>query len=324
MLIIGPGLKGQDLHWTQFWGTPLQVSPAVNGLGDGDFQIQTSWRSQWKGVSGVPYQTQWVQAEWKKIRQSNWSDGLGIARDVAGDGQWKQLQVLGNFARVFELDSGRTIFSLGAQIRYHQWQWNPSAWQWGSQWNGAFYDPSLPTMENQLLNKTGFISLSLGGAWIQNWLSNITSQLTWGSYQLWSSQWQMLEQGNAVQMRNTASFQLNYMWNENWTFRYATILQIQGVQKEYTHWLMSDYYWNKQPWNLMCLQTGLGFRANDAIMLFGGGKWKQHQLGLSYDWNVSRFSVATEYRGGWELHYAWLLNKIPIKHPVRNVCPDYY
>jgi hypothetical protein len=91
-----------------------------------------------------------------------------------------------------------------------------------------------------------------------------------------------------------------------------------------THWLMTDYFWNKQPWNLLSLQAGLGSRNHDAVMLFSGIKWKQHQLGLSYDWNVSRFSVATEYRGGWELHYGWLLYKIPAKQPVRTVCPDYY
>jgi hypothetical protein len=158
LLIWSSHVWGQDLHWTQFWGASLQMSPANNGLGEGDFQLQTSCRSQWKGVSGVPYQTQWIQAEWKKVKQSKWSSGLGVARDIAGDGQWRQLQILGNLARVFELDSGKTIFSLGTQLRYNQWQWDPNAWQWGSQWNGAYYDPNLPSLENQISAKTSFSS----------------------------------------------------------------------------------------------------------------------------------------------------------------------
>jgi type IX secretion system PorP/SprF family membrane protein len=324
LLIWGSHAWGQDLHWTQYWGASLQMSPANNGLGEGDFQLQTSCRSQWKGVSGVPYQTQWIQAEWKKVKQSKWSSGLGIARDIAGDGQWRQLQILGNLARVFELDSGKTIFSLGTQLRYNQWQWDPNAWQWGSQWNGAYYDPNLPSLENQMSAKTSFSSLNMGGAWRQQWTNSLKSQVTWGSYHLWSTHWKMLDQENSVSMRHAITLNMEYDWKENWTFRYTSSMQKQGIQKEMTHWLMADYFWNKQPWNLLCLQSGLGFRNQDAVMLFSGLKWKQHQLGLSYDWNISRFRIATEYRGGWELHYGWLLNKIPIKQPVRNVCPDYY
>src|SRR3954471_19404848 len=46
----------QDIHFSQFNRSPLNLNPANTGLFDGDFRFSGIHRNQWKSVT-VPYKT---------------------------------------------------------------------------------------------------------------------------------------------------------------------------------------------------------------------------------------------------------------------------
>ncbi len=54
----------QDIHFSQFFETPLLRNPALAGIFSGDFRIQAVYRNQWNSVT-VPYQTTSLNAEYK-------------------------------------------------------------------------------------------------------------------------------------------------------------------------------------------------------------------------------------------------------------------
>ena len=47
---------GQDIHFTQYYATPLVFNPAATGLFDENLRLSNNYRTQWSAV-GVPYQT---------------------------------------------------------------------------------------------------------------------------------------------------------------------------------------------------------------------------------------------------------------------------
>src|SRR6476646_5167370 len=56
--------KAQDIHFSQFFETPLLRNPALAGIFSGDLRIQGVYRNQWNSVT-VPYQTGSLNAEYK-------------------------------------------------------------------------------------------------------------------------------------------------------------------------------------------------------------------------------------------------------------------
>ena len=48
----------QDLHFSQFFNSPLVTNPANTGfIPDADYRIGANYRNQWSSVMSVPYKT---------------------------------------------------------------------------------------------------------------------------------------------------------------------------------------------------------------------------------------------------------------------------
>src|SRR5579871_2190773 len=54
----------QDIHFSQFFETPLLRNPSLAGIFSGDMRLQTVYRNQWQSVT-VPYQTTSINGEFK-------------------------------------------------------------------------------------------------------------------------------------------------------------------------------------------------------------------------------------------------------------------
>jgi type IX secretion system PorP/SprF family membrane protein len=54
----------QDIHFSQFFEAPLYRNPALAGIVNGDYRIQTVYRSQWNSITQA-YKTTSVNAEYK-------------------------------------------------------------------------------------------------------------------------------------------------------------------------------------------------------------------------------------------------------------------
>ena len=64
LLPTGFSSFSQDLHFSQFWCTPLYRNPAMAGLVNGDIRVQTVYRSQWNSVTNA-YKTASLSGEYK-------------------------------------------------------------------------------------------------------------------------------------------------------------------------------------------------------------------------------------------------------------------
>ena len=70
----------QDIHFSQFFETPLLRNPALAGIFKGDLRVQGVYRTQWGSVT-VPYQTGSVNAEYK-LPISSTNDFLSVGGEV--------------------------------------------------------------------------------------------------------------------------------------------------------------------------------------------------------------------------------------------------
>ncbi|HEY0039687.1 MAG TPA: type IX secretion system membrane protein PorP/SprF, partial [Flavisolibacter sp.] len=72
----------QDIHFSQFFEAPLYRNPALAGIVNGDYRIQTVYRSQWNSITSA-YKTTSINAEYKLPVKND--DYLTIAMQVFHD-----------------------------------------------------------------------------------------------------------------------------------------------------------------------------------------------------------------------------------------------
>src|SRR5688572_519658 len=80
----------QDIHFSQFYTSPLTLNPSLTGSFDGLMRFGGNYRTQWGSVS-VPFQTVSIFTDLNMMRSKmdgNWlSAGLHAVNDRAGDGK---------------------------------------------------------------------------------------------------------------------------------------------------------------------------------------------------------------------------------------------
>src|SRR5436305_9027483 len=91
-------LNAQDLHFSQFFNSPLTTNPANTGfIPDADYRIGANYRNQYSTIMTVPYKTMSIfgDAQVFRDRIDNGWMGLGgvILRDVAGSGKLTSTKV---------------------------------------------------------------------------------------------------------------------------------------------------------------------------------------------------------------------------------------
>jgi type IX secretion system PorP/SprF family membrane protein len=156
----------QDLHFSQFFHSPLTTNPANTGfIPDGDYRFGINYRNQWSAVMTVPYKTMsaFGDVQVLKDRLENGWVGLGgvILRDVAGSGNLTSTKVYGSVA-YHQMLGYSSLLSLGFNAGYANKQINASNLKFPDQFDGRFFDNKLPTSAVLNSNNIGYADIQVG------------------------------------------------------------------------------------------------------------------------------------------------------------------
>src|SRR5215216_3742047 len=156
----------QDLHFSQFFNSPLTTNPANTGfIPDGDYRLGINYRNQWSSIMTVPYKTMsafgGVQVA-KNALENGWV-GLGgvILRDVAGSGNLTSTKIYGSVA-YHQMIGYSSLLSLGFNVGYANKQINTANLKYPDQFNGKFFDNKLPTNVFLDRNNIGYLDMQMG------------------------------------------------------------------------------------------------------------------------------------------------------------------
>jgi type IX secretion system PorP/SprF family membrane protein len=166
MLLI-TALQGsaQDLHFSQYFNSPLTTNPANTGfIPDGNYRIGINYRDQWASIP-VPYKTMSAFGDFQLFRDKleyGWV-GVGgvILRDVAGTGNLTSTKVYGSVA-YHQLLGQSSLLSLGFNVGSASKRVDVTKLTFGDQWNGKFFDAQVPTAEPFDQTKVGYFDMQVG------------------------------------------------------------------------------------------------------------------------------------------------------------------
>ena len=156
---------GQDLHFSQYYNTPLLVNPANTGFNpDFDFWAGVNYRNQWASV-GSPYKTTsaWGDVKLLGNRIENGWIGLGgmLWKDQAGSGSLTGTTGMLSLA-YHQMLGYNSLLSGGFSVGYTQKRIDITKLTFDDQWNGVFFDANIPSFEPFATNQVSYVDLQAG------------------------------------------------------------------------------------------------------------------------------------------------------------------
>ncbi|WP_207495650.1 PorP/SprF family type IX secretion system membrane protein [Aridibaculum aurantiacum] len=165
MLALGTMATAQDLHFSQYFNAPLLVNPANTGFTpDGDYRFGINYRTQWAAISN-PYKTFSafgdVQLFGDRFEDGWVGVGGALMRDVAGSGNLTSTRAFGSVAYHQAVGLG-SLFSAGFNLGYVNKRVDFTKLTFDNQWNGKFFDITVPTGEGFINNQVNYFTLQAG------------------------------------------------------------------------------------------------------------------------------------------------------------------
>lgn len=319
-------LRSQDIHFSQYNGSLLNLSPGLTGLFDGDYRFSGIYRSQWQSVP-VPYKTFSFagDARFKPKQLNNDCVGAGILfnNDQAGDAFYTMNQFYVNLSYIHKLKRDSSLLiSLGLNTGINNANFNYNQMTFDSQFDGFEYNSSLATGENFQKTKTTVGDFNLGMA--AQYSFSQFMRLTYAFSFNHLTNPVISYQGNPMskldsKINNYLGFEMP-LTKANKFIGVAEILYShQGKYNEFVPGLGAKYMLDTD--NNNGIYLGMYLRAKDAFITRLGYSFKTTVAGISYDINTSKFIAATSRRGAFEIYITHIIKRNRPFMAKKRVCP---
>lgn len=323
LLIIKSG-NAQDLHFSQFFNSPLNINPALTGVYQEDMRFMANLRSQWFSVP-VPYTTfsmAYDQKLWNDGRLGSdiLAAGIIMNYDQAGDANMQNMQLGGTLAYTRQL-SKMHFLSGGFRLLIAQRRFDVAKLTFDNQFIDGTFIPTANTGEDLDNFNYTFIDIGTG----INWLFQISKRM---NFNLGIAAMH-LNQPKATFFKDS-DLRQSTRWNlqisgviqlaQKIDLMPSAIFSMQGTQQERIFGSAIQYHLNQNFAKEKAIKIGTWYRMNDAIITGFGLAYPTWTAMISYDFNTSEFSNATKGIGSVEFSFQYTIQSVK-RMKDRKVCP---
>jgi type IX secretion system PorP/SprF family membrane protein len=306
---------GQDPHFSQYEATPLIVNPANAGLKH-DLRAVVNYRNQW-GAVATPYKTTAFSFDMRTDKGGTNNSYFGIGGqflyDKSGDANMSMLQGNLNVSGIVKLDANNKL-SLGLMGGFGQRGTDYDNFRWESQYANGSYNSQLSSNETFATPTFSYFDAGAGIAWAygkdQAYITaNDGVKATVGfsalHFGLPAASFNGFDATLNTKFIGHASMEVGKT-NTNLTFIPSLYYVQQGKQREvlfgstFRYLLQEGSHFtgfNKSS----SIGLGVHYRLKDALVTSLQIDYANYTVGISYDFNVSQLSTASNMRGGLEL-----------------------
>jgi type IX secretion system PorP/SprF family membrane protein len=341
MLIVGA--SAQDIHFSQYYASPLTLNPAMTGLINGDFRVAANYRGQWFTIptsnSVAPYNTYQGSFDASLFRKKLRDNGLGVGAmfyaDEAGNGSLATYAVMGSLAYHQAVDRyGRSRLSLGFQAGYIQKRIFRYDLLFEQQFDGTInsFNPFIDDGESNFnQGNFGYFDLNAGALFSSMASEKFSYYFGFAANHLTTPGENFLDQQaekNELNMRYTAHGGLSIKPGKYFkilpTFLYMVQTQAQQINlgSGFEYSFSENFKGFAGAWARIV--GGVDGFKNDAAILTLGGEVSNTRVGISYDFNTSGFRGASKSVGALEISVVYIHNQAePGRINYERFCPTF-
>jgi len=325
-LLLLPMLSvAQDIHFTQFQASTVQLNPALTGLYDGTIRFSAIARNQWATVP-VNYNTAKFSVEYNFLTLKNrdkLSAGVSFYYDRAGDSRYGTSYP--SLSLAYSKCLGRRknqYLSLGFNLGLISRQIDYSLLRFDAQYNGEFYDANAYSFESIGKVTTNVMDLGVGVAYSFFFKKKYSMELGFTVQHLNQPNYSFKsDQKVKLNSRYTAHLSGSIALTENFSVLPQLLYQRQDSKQEFLFGLLLKNKILTKNKNDIAFYYGPSYRINDAIAITAGVIWNRWNFGFSYDINSSRFRKATNTYGAVELSAQYIYSHLLKFKDGKQICP---
>jgi len=307
----------QDLHFAQFYNTPMLINPSLAGGDDGTFRGVLNYRDQWKSA-GNAYKTFGLSLDGgmiKKIDKGFLGIGAAIYNDKQGDVGLSKLNAKLSLAYHLQI-SRQQFFTAGVAGGIAQTSIDRTKMIWDDQYDGTGYNSSI--VSNEPLFETNSVSpdFSLGA----NYLFKENEYAGNKRFLIGGAVHNLIKVNDAVLgvVKKTRSLRYTIHSEASFPVRGTNIqiqpsgfIAIQGNARELFIGSNIKYELKQESKftdfaKTSAITFGVFAREFKSIIAYAGLQLDKYNIGVSYDINISGYSVATSGRGGFEISIKYI------------------
>lgn len=324
-LSLSFSLFSQDIHFSQFNFSPLNLNPANAALFNGDARFAANYRNQWFNVP-VNFNTFSASADMPVYTLKN-NDKIGAGvlfyYDRVGDSRFTSLQAMLSLSYILNFGQNNKHslsagFNAGVGNRSFQYQYL----YFDNQYNGDHYVPDLNSGES--FPSTNITYPEVGAGLAYQFQLNDRKSVTVGFSMNHLNQPKQSffgENGVKLNIRYTLNARARWKVAKKLDIVPEFIFQNQDTKHEIAFGVHTKAFVFKQRTAQVCLNTGVYYRNNDALYFLVGMDYNNWQANVSYDVNVSRFNKATNTYGALEISVIYIMFKVKNVKSAGSGCP---
>ncbi len=312
------GLRAQDIHFSQFYMSPLNLNPAMTGVMNCNIRLTANYRNQWASVlRDNSFRTYSVSYD-QRIPVGRY-DYLGIGGTFWGDraGEADFATLTGKLSASYSKRMGgyrdrAQYLVVGAEAGLAQRSIDFLNLRWGTQHDGnGGFDPGLPSGETGF-DRDNFIfaDLAAGLLWFMTFDEN-TNLYVGGAFHHLNRANQSFDsdEEDLLYSRTTLHAGGEFMINNSRVGLVPGVIMMTQGPSFQVNAGTSVKFLLGSPRQYQAFQIGVWARmANeledgllaDAAILSTRFDYNQFTLGFSYDINISSLSPATDGQGAFE------------------------
>ncbi len=307
VMLLAPSASAQDLHFSQFFNSPLTTNPANTGfIPDADYRLGAHYRNQWATIP-VPYKTMSIFGDAQVFRdrfESGWV-GLGgvILRDVAGTGGLTSTKIYGS-AAYHQMLGNTGLLTAGFNVGWANKRIDVTKLTFFDQWNGKFFDTNLPSGEAFASTNTSYLDVQVGLNYAYFPTDDIYVHGGFSIHHVNSPKETFLNSGpnydNRIARRYIGFVDGMFKLNDQWIISPGAYFASQAKASEVVLGLLANY--NLSGDGDQQLIGGLYYRHGDAAIPMIGYQWKNIRFTFSYDATTSALRNYNNMRGATEFN----------------------
>ena len=320
-MIASELLFAQDIHFSQYYASPLSLNPAHTGNFDGDWRVMNNYRNQWRALS-IPFRTISVGFDrqiW--IHSEKLSIGLYVINDKSGPAGLTVNKIYLSAAWHKTIEGHNLHGGIQGGMVFKSFSMDNITFPSQFDMTTGYFNSQLSNNEDNFQLNTNYADLNFGLAWNKK-LRLIKPELGISFFHVTSPKETFFENNNKLPVRIIYSGGFNLPIGK--FYLHPRLLYMR--QHKAAEFLGGSELGFKIPKSNLFKEVFAGFYLRndfattaDASIAVFGLQIKQIRLGFSYDINSSPLKVATNKRGAFEFSLIYI-SKSTVPQKVTIPC----
>jgi type IX secretion system PorP/SprF family membrane protein len=326
LIVAHISLHAQDIHFSQFYNSPLTLNPAMTGYMNGTVRLGAIYRNQWRQVT-APFVTTSASFDMPIRKGFGDNDLMGVGavffHDQSGTANLASFAGNVSFAyhKVLGIDKTH-VLSLGVQLGFMHKRVDLSNAVFADQLDGSL-TPTQPSSDAPNVQNVNHEQFNLGLSYAVKAGSRANIYLGGAFFNITQPNQSFVSgspDDNKLPIRYVGQATIDIKVGEKVHLLPSLLYMNQAKTYDANVGLAMNYEFAKNAEFLI----GAYYRALDAVIPMIGMSLKGFRLSASYDVNVSNLNKSSNYRGGFEVSLLYVnpRKKLPYENSI-FFCPRF-